>query len=187
MKRRSFFKGLFGAYAAISGYFSVKYFSEKDNQSNDNINKYINSKTNLKKRGLGVIVEIPIVYHCNLNCAGCDHFASIAPSYIMPVEVFKKDVASLIKQYNDYSVRYGWKCASKEYYNATYLNNKDIHLCYGILNQNSAEPTLYVAKRGSSDITIVDSIEDAYQVIKPMYLKRYLENGKELADKYNYY
>ena len=100
MKRRSFFKGLFGAYAAISGYFSVKYFSEKDNQSNDNINKYINSKTNLKKRGLGVIVEIPIVYHCNLNCAGCDHFASIAPSYIMPVEVFKKDVEHLSKIMN---------------------------------------------------------------------------------------
>ena len=100
MKRRNFFKGLFGAYAGISGYFSVKYFSKKDNQSNDNINKYINSKTNLKKRGLGVIVEIPIVYHCNLNCAGCDHFASIAPSYIMPVEVFKKDVEHLSKIMN---------------------------------------------------------------------------------------
>ena len=128
-------------------------------------------------------------YYEKMECT--EEFSPIDSSKDTPTlyeyEVFKKDVASLIKQYKDYSVRYGWKCASKGYYNATYLNNKDIHLYYGILNQNSAEPTLYVTKRGSSDITIVHSIEDAYQIIKPMYLKRYLENGKELADKYNYY
>lgn len=38
----------------------------------------------------GIFVEILVVDHCNLNCAGCDHFASIANPWFMPVEQFKE-------------------------------------------------------------------------------------------------
>ena len=102
-------------------------------------------------------------------------------------EVFKKDAESIVKQYNEHHISYGWKCSSKSYYNAAYSNNKDVHLCYGIINNDSNKPTFYVAKRGSTNIIIVQSIEDAYEAIKPIYLKRYLENGKEFLDKYKYF
>lgn len=38
----------------------------------------------------GIFVEIMVVDHCNLNCAGCDHFSSIANPHFMSVEEFKK-------------------------------------------------------------------------------------------------
>ena len=84
MRRRNFLKGLFAAYTCASTYFSFKYFKNNSTSSSDN-SKFIER------------VEIPVVYHCNLNCAHCDHFASIAPKYIMPVEVYKKDVEQLAK------------------------------------------------------------------------------------------
>ncbi len=98
MKRRNFLKGLFTSYAAVSTYFSFKYFNEKnvekpfDNKSkeDDEIKNAIDKNAKFLN-----MVEIPIVYHCNLNCAHCDHFSSIAPKYIMPVEVYEKDVKKL--------------------------------------------------------------------------------------------
>ena len=42
-------------------------------------------------------IEIPICYHCNLDCACCDHFAPLAPVYEMPVDVFKKDMKQFAK------------------------------------------------------------------------------------------
>lgn len=38
----------------------------------------------------GIFVEIMVVDHCNLNCAGCDHFSSIANPHFMSVEEFKE-------------------------------------------------------------------------------------------------
>lgn len=38
----------------------------------------------------GIFVEIMVVDHCNLNCAGCDHFSSIANPRFMPIEEFKE-------------------------------------------------------------------------------------------------
>jgi len=40
-------------------------------------------------------IEIPVSYHCNVNCAYCDHFAPIAPFYNMPVDIFEKDLSKL--------------------------------------------------------------------------------------------
>ena len=103
MKRRNFFKGLFGAYAAISGYFSVKYFSEKDKKPKFEykLNNRCDDDTigKLDKKIIGLI-GYPIVYNCNLNCARCDHFAPIAKPYQVPFEVIKKDFKQLSKIIN---------------------------------------------------------------------------------------
>ena len=72
MRRRNFLKGLFAAYTCASTYFSFKYFKNNSTSSSDN-SKFIER------------VEIPVVYHCNLNCAHCDHFASIAPTIMNSV------------------------------------------------------------------------------------------------------
>ena len=47
-------------------------------------------------------VEIPICYHCNLNCARCDHYAPLAPKYEMPISVFKKDLERFSKITNQH-------------------------------------------------------------------------------------
>lgn len=89
MERRNFLKGIFGGYAALSGYFSFKYFEGKNKQEKS---LELNTEGKFLER-----VEIPLVYHCNLNCAYCDHFSSIAPEFLMPVDVFKKDMEQLSK------------------------------------------------------------------------------------------
>lgn len=99
MKRRNFFKSMFGAYATLSGYFTFKYFEGKNNNKPidykfDNRCEGVKNDTNKKIIGL---VGFPIVHHCNLNCAYCDHFAPIAPFYQLPVETFKKDMERLSK------------------------------------------------------------------------------------------
>lgn len=86
--RRNFLKGFFGTYLALSSYFSFKYFTQSKNSS-----KIIN---NTKEKALNV-VQIPIVYNCNLNCAYCDHFAPIAPKYQVSVEKFSTDLDRLYK------------------------------------------------------------------------------------------
>ena len=40
-------------------------------------------------------VQIHITDHCNLNCAGCFHFAPLAPEKIYPYESIKKDLLQL--------------------------------------------------------------------------------------------
>ena len=42
-------------------------------------------------------ISIPICYHCNLNCASCNHFAPIAPKYEVSLDVFEKDLVQLKK------------------------------------------------------------------------------------------
>lgn len=45
----------------------------------------------------GVTVEIHIVDHCNLNCAGCNHFSPLAEPWFISVEEFKNSI-TLLKQ-----------------------------------------------------------------------------------------
>ena len=45
----------------------------------------------LKKKRKKIKFEIHLVEHCNLNCAGCDNFSSIAEPEFVSVEDFKKD------------------------------------------------------------------------------------------------
>ena len=40
-------------------------------------------------------VSFMITHHCNLNCAGCDHFSPLAPIYFMPLDIFERDIAFL--------------------------------------------------------------------------------------------
>ncbi len=82
MQRRNFFKSLFGLYAGATTFFSYEYFKK--------------NSVHIQKNKIQHI-EIPICYHCNLNCASCDHFAPLAPKYQMPVEIFEKDIKQLKK------------------------------------------------------------------------------------------
>jgi hypothetical protein len=36
----------------------------------------------------GVELEMHIVDHCNLNCAGCNHFCSLAEPFYISIESF---------------------------------------------------------------------------------------------------
>ena len=90
MERRNFFKALAGVYAGATTFFSCKYFEKRDNA-----NKYIIDRRLTGNPTYLRHIEFPIVYHCNLNCAYCDHFAPLAPEYFMPLEVFKKDILKL--------------------------------------------------------------------------------------------
>ena len=42
-------------------------------------------------------VSFMITHHCNLNCAGCDHFSPLAPIYFMPLDIFERDIIQLYK------------------------------------------------------------------------------------------
>lgn len=96
MQRRNFLKGALGAWAGITTLFSYKYFSEKQQKSERKLsNAEITSRS--PENDKFYHVEFSICHHCNLNCAGCDHFAPLAPKYQMPVEVFEKDIKQLAK------------------------------------------------------------------------------------------
>ena len=95
MRRRNFLKGLFAAYTCASTYFSFKYFNSKDKNSFEKFSKLAQNNNLVQNKKKLSVVEIPIVYHCNLNCAHCDHFAPIAPKYTISVENFKKNLKRL--------------------------------------------------------------------------------------------
>lgn len=42
-------------------------------------------------------IGIPICYHCNLNCAYCNHYSPISPKYELPKEIFVRDLKQLHK------------------------------------------------------------------------------------------
>ena len=46
----------------------------------------------LKKTLTKIQFEIHLAEHCNLNCAGCDHFSSIAEPELVSVEEFTRDM-----------------------------------------------------------------------------------------------
>jgi len=48
-----------------------------------------------KRRNKKFLFQIPIVSHCNLNCAYCEYFAPVAPIHFASVESVKKDVIQL--------------------------------------------------------------------------------------------
>lgn len=43
----------------------------------------------------GIIAEIQIVDHCNLNCAFCNHFSPIAEPWCMPIEDFRAQIEAV--------------------------------------------------------------------------------------------
>ena len=58
------------------------------NNKLDNFKTIINN-INIRKNHIGSL-DIQIVDHCNLNCAGCDHFSPIAKEWYENIENFKK-------------------------------------------------------------------------------------------------
>jgi MoaA/NifB/PqqE/SkfB family radical SAM enzyme len=40
-------------------------------------------------------IDIPLVEHCNLNCAGCDHGSPVADESFLELDVFEKDMRRL--------------------------------------------------------------------------------------------
>jgi molybdenum cofactor biosynthesis enzyme MoaA len=56
---------------------------------------------------LPYIVETHLVDHCNLNCKGCSHFASLVPGEVFTdIEIFKRDIARLSQIFIDvYEIR----------------------------------------------------------------------------------
>jgi len=43
----------------------------------------------------GITVEMHIVNHCNLNCAGCNHFSPLAEPWFIEIEDFKNQIIVL--------------------------------------------------------------------------------------------
>lgn len=43
----------------------------------------------------GVVLEMHIVDHCNLNCAGCNHFSPLAKPYFIDLEYFKEQLLAI--------------------------------------------------------------------------------------------
>lgn len=55
-----------------------------------------------KKKRLPFYFEIHITDSCNLNCAGCDHFSSLAKeNSIYPFEKFREDMIQMKKLFGD--------------------------------------------------------------------------------------
>jgi MoaA/NifB/PqqE/SkfB family radical SAM enzyme len=54
-----------------------------------------NIKKNQSKPRKVLQFEVHLTDHCNLNCAGCSHFSSIAPKYYLNCETFEMDCKRL--------------------------------------------------------------------------------------------
>lgn len=80
-KRRILISFFTSMYFLLSGFFTFKFIKKQNNK-----NTKINSIEKL---------EIPLVHHCNLNCASCMYFAPIAQSYHLPPEILKKDLIQM--------------------------------------------------------------------------------------------
>ena len=85
MQRRDFLKYLMSASAICCTSCKEITFQNEQEIKEKNNDKYIR------------VIKLPICYHCNLNCAYCNHFAPIAPKYEVPVEQFEKDIKQLQK------------------------------------------------------------------------------------------
>ena len=53
------------------------------------------------------IIELHLVDHCNLNCAGCSHFAPLVPGEVFSdLDIFKRDLSRLSQVFTDvYEIR----------------------------------------------------------------------------------
>lgn len=45
------------------------------------------------------LLEIHVVDHCNLNCAGCSHFSNIADKFFIEIETIKRDLKLLSSKF----------------------------------------------------------------------------------------
>ncbi len=91
MERRDFLKYMLAMSTCMGcGCSSVADISRKNKQ------KKIASRAKDKQKWLMDHVGIPICYHCNLNCAYCNHYCPLVekPEYIS-IEQFEKDVKRL--------------------------------------------------------------------------------------------
>lgn len=57
----------------------------------------------LKKTGL--MFEVHLVDHCNLNCKGCSHFSPVSAKKITNLESFKKDMKRLVEILSSNDIR----------------------------------------------------------------------------------
>ena len=44
----------------------------------------------------GMTVEMHIVNHCNLNCAGCNHFSPLASPWFIDIKDFENQISALV-------------------------------------------------------------------------------------------
>ena len=61
------------------------------------IYSYEQKYNKLKKQKVVNTIKIQIVDHCNLNCAGCDHFSPLAEEWYEDIENFKNDIKRITK------------------------------------------------------------------------------------------
>jgi len=61
------------------------------------IYNYDKKYNKLEKQEVINTIKIQIVDHCNLNCAGCDHFSPIAKEWYENIENFKNDIKRIVK------------------------------------------------------------------------------------------
>jgi len=59
--------------------------------------KILSNFFNLKETCELLSFDIHLTDHCNLNCAGCEHFSSLAEEKFLDISVFEKDCAQLNK------------------------------------------------------------------------------------------
>ena len=60
----------------------------------------LNLSLPLKKKLRKIHFEIHLAEHCNLNCAGCNHFSSIAEPELLNLEEFTRDIERMGELFN---------------------------------------------------------------------------------------
>lgn len=81
---RIFFKGIYRKF------FSVRIFGIYTvNDLIENVQK------NKILKSTGLMFEVHLVDHCNLNCKGCSHFSPVSEKKFVDVEAYKKDLLRL--------------------------------------------------------------------------------------------
>ena len=71
------------------------------------LNTYLRLKLSLppKKKLRKIKFEIHLAEHCNLNCAGCNHFSSLASPELVGTEEFTRDIVRMSELFNHDSER----------------------------------------------------------------------------------
>ena len=93
MNKRKFIKSIAGiaAAACFTGAFTGCAGRRRNTQTD-----YSNSDI-LKEF---TAIEFPLSYHCNFCCAYCSHYSTIAPEYLLPLDIFKRDIKRMSKILN---------------------------------------------------------------------------------------
>ena len=93
MNKRNFIKSITGIAAAAC--FGCSFSGCTDKSRNAEIG---GENSDLLKKFEAI--EFPLSYHCNFCCAYCSHYSTIAPEYLLPLDVFKRDIKRMSKILN---------------------------------------------------------------------------------------